>query len=107
MALLSTKGLYGLMAMYELYQNPSQKPMGVKEIAKRCDISSNYLEQLFTLLKKAKLIQSIRGSKGGYILVDRDRVTIIDILIALEGEVTIYKSEVTNLYLIYFLKIVI
>ncbi len=98
MALLSTKGFYGLMAMYELYlhQNQSQKPLGLKEISKRCNISSGYLEQLFSMLKKENLLKSIRGAKGGYILVNRDKTTVKDILTALESEISVYKYETDN-----------
>ena len=98
MALLSTKGIYGLMAMYELYQHQrvSEEPIGLKEIANKTDISPGYLEQLFSMLKKEGLIESIRGSKGGYRLSKMRKISIKNILIALEGEVSIVKNEIDN-----------
>ncbi len=98
MALLSTKGIYGLMAMYELHQHQktSEKPIGLKEIAKKTEISSGYLEQLFSMLKREGLIQSIRGSKGGYKLSKNRKITIKNILIALEGEISMVSNDTDN-----------
>ena len=65
---LSTKGKYGVKAMVELAINYGGDPISIKIIGKRQDISEYYLEQLFSSLRKAKLIKSIRGAQGGYVL---------------------------------------
>ena len=83
---LSTKGRYGLQAMVDLgvYSKETHEPL--KNIATRLSISENYLEQLIALLKKAKLVGSVRGAQGGYFLTKPpEDITIGEILRALEG----------------------
>jgi Rrf2 family protein len=83
---LSTKGRYGLRAMIDLAVHVNEGQVVLKSIAERQEISENYLEQLFALLKKAKLVKSIRGSQGGYILAESpEKITVGAILRALEG----------------------
>ncbi len=83
---LSTKGRYGLKAMLDLAVHNSEGQVVLKSIAERQAISENYLEQLFAILKKAKLVKSIRGSQGGYVLAtSADNISVGDILRALEG----------------------
>ena len=65
---LSTKGRYGVKAMVELAIHYGDSPLSIKTISQRQGISEYYLEQLFSPLRKAKLINSIRGAQGGYIL---------------------------------------
>lgn len=84
---LSTKGRYGLMAMYRLAQNYGQGPTSLKEIAGLDKLSEAYLEQLFSLLKKANLVESIRGAGGGYVLAKSpEQIGIGEIINALEGD---------------------
>lgn len=86
---LSTRGKYGLLAMYDLAVN-GDKPVAIKTIAQRQGISDAYLEQLFSSLKKAKLVRSTRGAQGGYQLTRApDAMSIGDILLALEGSVSV------------------
>lgn len=87
----STKGRYGLKAMLDLAVHNSEGQVVLKSIADRQGLSENYLEQLFAVLKKAKLVKSVRGSQGGYTLAEEpEKITVGDILRALEG------SLVTN-----------
>lgn len=82
----STKGRYGLKAMLDLAVHNNEGQVVLKSIAERQGLSENYLEQLFAVLKKAKLVKSVRGSQGGYKLAeDPERITVGDILRALEG----------------------
>ena len=67
MAGISTKGLYGLAAMYELSQESTGNPMQIKEISSKGNIPHNYLEQILSGLRKAGLVKSIRGAHGGYL----------------------------------------
>lgn len=104
MALLSSKGIYGLCAMYELSQNKKEKPMQTKEISKITNISQNYLEQLLALLRRANLVKSIRGAHGGYLLSKpANEITIKEIFIALEGSLTSHDIEVENRAVALFL----
>ena len=67
---LSTRGRYALRAMIDLAQNQynNLKPISLRDISKRQEISRQYLEQLFNKLKKADLVKSTRGAGGGYVL---------------------------------------
>ena len=65
---LTTKGRYAVMAMADLAANQNGKPVSLTDISLRQNISLSYLEQLFSKLKNEKLVKSIRGASGGYIL---------------------------------------
>ena len=94
MPLISTKGVYGLSAMYELSKHEMDSPMQIKEISSNANIPQNYLEQLLSKLRRAELVKSIRGAKGGYILAREAKdILVRDILIALEGDLKIIDSK--------------
>ncbi|ARU48934.1 RrF2 family transcriptional regulator [Sulfurospirillum diekertiae] len=97
MSLLSTKGMYGLSAMYQLFLSKSAKPLQIKEISARAEIPQNYLEQLLILLRQAGLVNSVRGAYGGYLLAKNAQdILIKDILIALEGNLVVTEGEVKD-----------
>ncbi len=84
---LSTKGRYGLRAMIDLGIYGIDNKVSIKSIAKRQQISENYLEQLIAMLKKAGLVKSSRGAYGGYQLTkDTKDISLGEILRALEGD---------------------
>jgi Rrf2 family cysteine metabolism transcriptional repressor len=86
---LSTRTRYAVRAMIELAQTETSKPLQLKIIAERQDISVKYLEQLMAVLRSAGLIRSVRGSKGGYVLSRAaSQIRLSDILHCLEGPVT-------------------
>jgi Rrf2 family cysteine metabolism transcriptional repressor len=83
---LSTKGRYGLRAMLDLAVHSYEGHVSLRSIAERQGISENYLEQIFATLKKAGIVNSLRGSQGGYALsMTPDKITVGIILRALEG----------------------
>ena len=83
---LSTKGRYGLKAMLDLAVHNDEGQVVLKSIAERQGLSESYLEQLFAAVKRAKLVKSLRGSQGGYLLGDKpENITVGDILRTLEG----------------------
>jgi len=87
---LSTRSRYGTRMMLDLAEHHDTGPVRTKEIAERQDISGKYLEQLIIPLKHARLIKSVRGPKGGYMLSKPpDRITIADIVDALEGQLVL------------------
>lgn len=99
---LSTKGRYGVKAMVDLAIRYGGNPVSIKSIAERQNISELYLEQLFAPLRKAKLVRSIRGAQGGYILNrDPKDIFVSDILNVLEGPIEISacieKDECDNM----------
>ena len=65
---LTTKGRYAVMAMADLASYQNGKPVSLNDISLRQNISLSYLEQLFSKLKNEKLVKSVRGPSGGYIL---------------------------------------
>ena len=87
---LSTKGRYGVKAMVDLAINYGEEPVSIKSISERQNISEYYLEQLFSSLRKAKLIKSIRGAQGGYILNrSPEEINIHEIIEVLEGPIEV------------------
>ncbi|MEG0961493.1 MAG: RrF2 family transcriptional regulator [Lachnospiraceae bacterium] len=83
---LSTKGRYGLRAFIDLAVSDEKGPVSIASIAERQEISVSYLEQLMAKLKRAELVQSVRGANGGYILArPAEEISVGDVLRALEG----------------------
>ena len=83
---LSTKGIYGLQAMYDLALSYGHTPQSVKCIAERQNIPEAYLEQLIAPLRKAGLVLSVRGAQGGYTLADEPQnISVGAVLRAVEG----------------------
>ena len=83
---ISAKGRYGLAAMSYIAQNyRTGSPITIISIAEKLGISKIYLEQVFSLLKRAGLVTSIKGAQGGYQLVKApSAITVYDILGAIE-----------------------
>lgn len=85
---LSTKGRYGTRLMVSLAQHyhNSRESIILKKISDEEEISIRYLEQIIIPLKIARLVKSIRGAGGGYILArDPSNIKLREILLALEG----------------------
>ena len=99
---VSAKGRYGLVAMTHLAQNFNNgTPITIISISNKLGISKIYLEQVFALLKRAKLVTSVKGSQGGYQLMHKPSdITVFDILSAIElslMEPTISESKYPEL----------
>lgn len=87
---LSTKGRYGVRAMVDLASNYGSAPISIKTISKRENLSEYYLEQLFSPLRRANIIRSVRGAQGGYVLCKSPKeITVGDIMTILEGPIEI------------------
>ncbi|NMA95383.1 MAG: Rrf2 family transcriptional regulator [Clostridiales bacterium] len=85
---ISTRGRYGLRAMVDLALHYEKGYIPLKTIAGRQEISEGYLEQLFAILRKENLIDSVRGAQGGYRLSDSpENIEVGKILRALEGPI--------------------
>ena len=83
---LSTRGRYGIHAMYDLAVHYGDGPQSIKCIAERQSIPEAYLEQLIAVLRRAELVISNRGAQGGYRLARApEQITVGDVLRALEG----------------------
>lgn len=93
---LSTSARYSLRALSDLCTCPENDPVSVSDISSRQNIPLTYLEQLFGKLRRAGILDSVRGSQGGYMLSrPADDITIADILQAL-GEPVIFGSCQTD-----------
>lgn len=78
---LTSKGRYAVRAMLDLSFNSNGNPVRLQEISNRQAISLHYLEQLFRKLRTGKIVKSVRGPGGGYVLYSSmDEITIKDIL---------------------------
>ena len=87
---LSSKGQYGVRAMFEVAKGYPDEPITIKEISQRQDVSVAFLEQILNKLRKAGLIVSVKGPGGGYILSrGPEKISIGEILKELEGPVAI------------------
>ncbi len=85
---LTTKGRYAVMAMADIAANQKLKPVSLKDVSLRQNISLSYLEQLFSKLKNRKLVKSVRGPLGGYILEKTPKdIKISNIIFAVDEEV--------------------
>ncbi len=89
---LSTITRYGLSALSDLCAHYKNDPVSVNDIAMRQKIPVNYLERLFSNLRKAEILISVRGAQGGYKLArPADKITISEIMRAL-GEPVIFGN---------------
>lgn len=76
------------------------RPMPVKELAERRDIPDQFLEQLFSTLRRSGLLTSHRGSKGGYTLSrPAQEITVLDVVQALDGKVGQEAEEAGGIWL--------
>ena len=65
---LTSKGRYAVMALVDLARFDGINPVSLRDISLRQGISLDYLEQIFSKLRKKEIVQSVRGTQGGYIL---------------------------------------
>ncbi|MDV3242370.1 MAG: Fe-S cluster assembly transcription factor [Methylocaldum sp.] len=80
---LTTKGRYAVTAMLDLAYHSEKRPVTLTDIAKRQHISLSYLEQLFARLRRAGMVEGVRGPGGGYQLSrDASQINISEIIIA-------------------------
>lgn len=105
MSVLSTKGVYGLLAIFEIMRASEVSPITIKEISDRTGISKNYFEQILNLLRNAGIISSIKGKNGGYFLSKpADEVSFLDIFNALETNFCITNVSTKNSVITHLLQ---
>ena len=86
---LSTKGRYAMVALADLATQPGETLLSLGEISKRQDISLPYLEQLFVKLRRAGLVESVRGPGGGYRLAKpASEIRVVEIMAAVDETVS-------------------
>ncbi|NJN49628.1 MAG: Rrf2 family transcriptional regulator [Alkalinema sp. RL_2_19] len=84
---LSCKSEYALLALLELADHyASGEPLQIRQISAQQNIPDRYLEQLLATLRRAGIVRSQRGAKGGYLLNREPRnITVLDVVNCLEG----------------------
>ena len=98
MLTISNKSRYGIAALLALAEFYKSGLLQIKDIASRCDIPHQFLEQIFNRLVKAGIIKSARGKNGGYQLAKPpEQITVLHIVNALEGDIEfVAKSNEHN-----------
>jgi Rrf2 family protein len=87
---LSNKGRYGVRAIFDIAFHSGGKATQIKDISRRQAIPPRFLEQIFQDLKRAGLVTSKRGPRGGYALaMAADDIRLGDIVRALEGPIVL------------------
>ena len=91
---LSSKSRYAVMALVDLARFDSINPVSLRDISLRQGISLDYLEQIFSKLKKNQIVKSIRGTHGGYVLSKKPiEIKLINIFHAIDEEVKTVKCK--------------
>jgi Rrf2 family protein len=86
---ISTRGRYGLRALLEIAVQSDQGPITIRDISEKQQMSVSYLEQILHRLKKAGIVKSIRGARGGYVLARKvDQITVNQVIEALDGPIS-------------------
>jgi Rrf2 family cysteine metabolism transcriptional repressor len=85
---ITTKSPYAVLALVELGRSGGEGPVPIGELARRRDVPVQFLEQLFAVLRRAGIISSQRGVKGGYRFArDPASVTVLEIVELLDGPI--------------------
>jgi Rrf2 family protein len=96
---ISSKGDYGLRALFDLAQHVGEGPVQSEAIATRQGIPVSYLNQLLITLRRGGLVVSIRGAQGGYYLArPPQEITLLDILSVLEGPLLQSEAQRDSLH---------
>ena len=85
---ITSKSVYALSALVELAHHEGGDPIPVSELARRRQLPAQFLEQLFGALRRANIVASRRGVKGGYVLArPAGRITALEVVQTLDGEI--------------------
>ena len=87
---ISTKGRYGLRILIDLATHDAARPRLVRDIAQSQQISEKYISRLIIELRRARLVRSVRGMKGGFFLARSPKeITLLEILETMEGTISV------------------
>jgi Rrf2 family cysteine metabolism transcriptional repressor len=93
---ITTKSPYALSALVELHRHGGAAPVPIAELARRRDIPVQFLEHLFATLRRAGILRSQRGVKGGYSFArPSDEVTVLELVELLDGPL---GTEATSVF---------
>lgn len=86
---ITSKSVYALSALVELAHHEGGDPLPVSEIARRRELPTQFLEQLFGTLRRANIVASRRGVKGGYVLAKpASEIDALEVVQTLDGEIS-------------------
>lgn len=92
--ILTTKARYALMAVIEIAEHEKTQAVSLQNISDKQKISLSYLEQIFSRLKKAGIVDSIKGPGGGYILAkNAEEISVADIIKAIGESVKMTRCS--------------
>jgi Rrf2 family protein len=95
---VTSKSRYAVLALAELARS-GDRPVPIAQVAERRGMPVQFLEQLFSTLRRDGLLQSQRGVKGGYTLArPADRITVLEVVQALDGRVGEEASEAGGIW---------
>ena len=85
---LSSRVEYALLALLELASHqPKESPLTMNEITASQEIPERYLDQILAVLRRAGIVQSLRGAKGGYLLaIEPWQITLLEVFSSLDGD---------------------
>lgn len=90
---ITSKSVYGLIIVLELAKNYGKKLIKIDELAETKRIPRSYLVQILNHLKRFQIIESIRGNKGGYKLIDKpSKITIFQVIDKLEDGLRLFDG---------------
>jgi len=99
---ITARADYAILAIFELALHPVSTRVQARELAESQEIPLRFLEQILNQLKKAGMVESVRGAAGGYKLACPAReITLARILEAVEGDVTLLDSRVKPSCVLY------
>lgn len=105
MPILTTKGVYGLMAICQIANASKFAPISIKDISDKTGVSKGYLEQILNDLRNSKIISSKKGKNGGYFLRKPvQKISFYDIFYALEKDFKMTNLDVKDKTLQQFFK---
>ena len=85
---VTSKSRYAVVAMAELARSAEDRPVPIATVAERRGMPVQFLEQLFSTLRRSGLLESYRGMRGGYTLArPADQITVLEVVQALDGRV--------------------
>ena len=95
--MLTTKGRYAVMAMVDIARHANGKTVTLSDVSVRQGITIAYLEQLFSRLKRAGLVKSVRGPGGGYLLArDSEQINVAEVILAADETIKMTRCETTG-----------
>lgn len=98
---LSAKAIYGINAIYTLGFTTTKKHLQIRELSALTHISAPYLEQILLKLRKADIVESIRGPQGGYSLKrELSDITVLEVVEVLDGGVCDLKKDYSNSHVV-------